>query len=294
MSTAAPPPIVPGLADLSAEIDGVILDLWGVVHNGVVPFAGAVDCMRRLRALGKPVVLLSNAPRPGTWVKPFLDRLGVPESAYDAVVASGDLVHAALRDRADPFHAVLGRRYLFWGKPPDLAMLDGLDYDRVADLDAADFIIAAGLNDDQRETVADYGDRLDRARARDLPLVCANPDLEVMRGPERLPCAGALAQAYEARGGPVAWHGKPERHAYDACLARMPGVARDRVLCIGDTPRTDILGANRAGIRAILVAGGLHQADLTAPDGGPDPARAAALCAGAGAVAQGLMAELAW
>ena len=53
--------LIPGVAALALRYDGFILDLWGVVHDGTAPFPGVLDCMGRLIAAGKRVVLLSNA-----------------------------------------------------------------------------------------------------------------------------------------------------------------------------------------------------------------------------------------
>src|SRR6185503_15783687 len=65
-ATAASPksvPILPGLARLAERYDGFILDLWGTIHDGLRPWAGAVECLAELKRRGKRVLLLSNAPR---------------------------------------------------------------------------------------------------------------------------------------------------------------------------------------------------------------------------------------
>ena len=57
------PPVAPGLSAFADGYDGFILDLWGVLHDGIRPYPGALDCLDRLAAAGKRVCLLSNAPR---------------------------------------------------------------------------------------------------------------------------------------------------------------------------------------------------------------------------------------
>ena len=89
-------------------------------------------------------------------------------------------------------------------------------------------------------------------------MVCANPDLEVIRGGRRIICAGALAKRYEELGGDVLYYGKPYRPIYDSCLHLIGDPDPARVLAIGDSLRTDIAGAVGMGMASILVLGGIH------------------------------------
>ena len=266
-------PVLRGLAPLRGRYDAAILDSWGVLHDGLRVLPGALDCLARMRAAGWRTVVLSNAPRRGGAVAAQMAGFGVPADSCDAVVTSGDLARAALRARADPWHARLGRRYFHLGPARDHGLLDGLDYERAAAVGDSDFLLNTGLFDDETETEDDYADLLAAARRRGLPMLCANPDLAVNRGGARLPCAGAVARAYERIGGAVAYHGKPGRAAFEACLRRLPGVTRDRVLVVGDGLETDIAGAAAAGLDAAFVAGGIHAAELGA-DGDPAALRA--------------------
>ncbi len=295
MTEPAAIPYHRGLSALAERYDGFVLDLWGLVHNGIAPYAGAVDCMHRLRAAGKRVILLSNAPRGAATVAAFLDAIGVPADGYDAIVTSGDLTLAALTSRADPWHARLGRGYFYLGAERDAGMLDGVDYRRVDRLKRADFILNLGLANAAAESLADYRPLLAEARRLALPMVCGNPDLSVVRGDTLLLCAGALAEAYEGIGGELAWHGKPHRPAYEACLARMGGPARRRVLAVGDSLRTDIAGANGAGLDSLFAAGGIHAAEFGLAAGATlDPAEITALCAREGVRPTGLIPRLIW
>jgi HAD superfamily hydrolase (TIGR01459 family) len=271
-----------------------ILDLWGVMHNGVAAFPAAVDCLARFRSAGIRTLFLSNAPRRSREVVRQLERLGIPASAYDAVLTSGDLVRAALEERADPFHAGLTRRYYRLGPERDWGLLEGLDYEPVA-LEHASFILNTGLLDDERETVADYENLMADALRLGLPMICANPDLEVQRGDRLILCAGALAQAYEARGGRVVYRGKPHAVAYAACLARFDGIAKAQVFAVGDSLRTDIAGANGAGIDGFLVTSGIHAAELGhRPGEPPDAAKLTAACRASGHWPTAALAALIW
>jgi len=136
---------------------------------------------------------------------------------------------------------------------------------------------------------------LQAARRRDLPMVCANPDLVVHHLGRRAICAGAIAQRYEALGGKVRWHGKPYPGVYQQALALIGISEPKRILAIGDSLRTDIAGANAAGIDAIVVAGGIHYEEFGCAEGQhPDPARIAASAAAAGAHPIAALDQLRW
>jgi len=248
---------IPGVAALAPHYDGFILDLWGVIHDGVAPLPGAIDCLRELIAAGNRVILLSNAPRRADDVVRRITQIGVPPGTYHDVMSSGEETWQYLHRRDDPFYAALGRRCLHICSDRDLEIRDGLGLDYFDTAEEAEFILntgPAGWND----TVEDYAPLLSRALARDLPMVCANPDLVVMHGARLAHCAGALAQWYEQQGGHVSWHGKPYRSVYDSCLALLGIDDRSRILAVGDSLRTDIAGAAGAGIDSLLIAGGIH------------------------------------
>lgn len=268
-------PILPGLGAVADRYDGLILDLWGVVHNGERPLPGVIDCLERLRTAGKAVCLLSNAPSRIDSVIGRLTEIGVPRGLYDHLMTSGEATHDALAAPADEFHRSLGRFCLHIGPQRHTSVFEGLDLEIVGRPEDADFVLNTGILDPE-DTVEDYADLLAQTVALDLPMVCANPDLVVVVGETPTICAGALAEHYKELGGLVAYHGKPYPSVYLRCFALMPDVGRARILAVGDSFRTDIAGANAAGIDSLLVAGGIHADDLTAGHGGPlDPRKLA-------------------
>ena len=285
-------PMVPGLAALAADYDGYILDVWGVMHQGGPAYPEALACVRRLREAGKRVVFLSNAPRLAGQVERVLNGKGVDAALYDAVVASGDAARRALADPTRlPFDG-LGTRYHLLGPPGSDDVLDGLSYTaaRIAD---ADFLLGIGL-DDGRETVEDHEPILQAAAARDLPMICVNPDLLVIRLGVQEPCAGALAAHYEAIGGRVRFYGKPYPDVYDLALARLE-LAPSRVLAVGDGLATDIAGANATGLDSLLITGGLLADALDlAPGATPDAQALDEACRGAGARPSAALPTFIW
>ena len=221
----------------------------GVLHDGHRAFGPACETLLKFRARGGTVILVSNAPVPGERVAAMLDARAVPREAYDGIVASGEI---ALRHIAEHGYR---RIYCIGPGERDAATFSRLTAERVATIDEADAILCTGLTDDVNETADDYRPLLEKARARDLPFVCANPDLVVDVGGKQFLCAGAIADLYERMDGAVFWAGKPHINAYEAARAvaeRVRGspVARARIIAVGDSLRTDLKGAEAAGIDA--------------------------------------------
>ncbi|MDQ8700012.1 TIGR01459 family HAD-type hydrolase [Hyphomicrobium sp. LHD-15] len=260
METSASPgtrpiPILSSITGLATGREAWLTDIWGVMHNGVEPFAAASDACTRFRLSGGTVLLLSNAPRPAESVAAQLDRIGVPRFAWDAILTSGDAARALVG-------AYAGKPVFALGPERDLSLYDGLGI-TLSDAGDAEAISCTGLFDDEIETPDDYAELLAGFAARNLPMVCANPDLTVERGSKIIYCAGALASAYEKLGGRVAYAGKPYLPVYDMALALIEkvkgkAVPREKILAIGDGIRTDIEGAATAGIDSVFVASGVH------------------------------------
>jgi HAD superfamily hydrolase (TIGR01459 family) len=247
-----------GIAPLAPEYDGFILDLWGVVHDGVRPYPGARDCLVALREAGKRVVLLSNAPRRAEPVRNQLREMGIEQTLYDGVMTSGEASYLLLRDRPDDWARALGRHVFHLGPARDRNVVHGLDLEVLAGPDGATCVLNTGPDDLADPVDAAYFDPvLQACAAQRLPMICANPDLEVIRGGVRVVCAGTLAQRYAAMGGEVRSLGKPDPLIYGPVLD-MLALPKQRVLAVGDALRTDIAGAQAAGVDACWVLGGLH------------------------------------
>ena len=258
-------PTIPGLSAIADRFDVILCDVWGVLHDGVRAHAGAGEALMRFRDLPggtrpRRVVLVSNAPRPWGGVRTILDGYGVPREAYDAILTSGDLTRRLIAEHP-------GERIHHLGPERDATILDGLDIRLVAAREA-DRVVCTGLFDDTTETADDYRETLAGFRARNVPMICANPDLVVEREKKLIPCAGLIAQAYAEIGGAVTYAGKPYRPVYEAALAMAaeldggPSPDASRVLAVGDALRTDIAGAAAYGIPNLLVARGIHAEEL--------------------------------
>ena len=288
-------PIIKGLRALAPHYDVLICDIWGVIHNGRAAYDGVVECLSHFRRQhGGVVLLLSNAPRPSPPIREQLQGFGVGPEVYDTLVTSGDLTRVLLAEKA----ADQDFKIHHVGPDRDLTLFDGLQVSRV-DLNDAQAIVCTGPFDDTKEGPEDYREYWREALARRLPFYCANPDLQVQRGDQLIYCAGALAQDYERQGGEVIYLGKPHLPVYDFVAQQLKlttgrEIPRTKWLVIGDGLKTDILGATRAAIDALLITGGIHEPQLSNHDGSPDPARIASTLRAQNLTAKAAMRRLLW
>ncbi|MDH3714266.1 MAG: TIGR01459 family HAD-type hydrolase [Gammaproteobacteria bacterium] len=255
-----------GLSQIADTYDTFLIDAWGVLLDGTEIYPGVVDCLQQLRRAGKRVIVVTNAARRESVVERGMQSLGIGAELYDSVVSSGELTWVALTAPADPWHARLGPNCYYLGPERSRGLLEGTGLTVTDALDRADFVLATGPLGEHEPDIEPYRGLLDRAARLGLPMVCANPDQEAIRSGSRGISAGAIASAYRHQyGGEVRFHGKPHAEIYARACARA-SVPRERMLAIGDGLATDILGANRAALASVFVAGGIHAIDLSAPD----------------------------
>jgi HAD superfamily hydrolase (TIGR01459 family) len=253
-----------GLAAISDRFDAAILDQWGVLHDGAKAPSGAIEADAAMVAAGKRLVVLSNSARFGSDSRDKLIALGYPLESFQGVVTSGETTFDLLRDRTDPLFAGLGRSVLLIAREPTL--IDGLDY-RAVDVDSADFVLLGSSTAPEKSLAEDFAAMLDRAAARGLPLICANPDRAGLAATGLIEAPGYLAAYYEKAGGVVRYLGKPHPEVYGRAAALLGGVPAERIIAIGDSLEHDIAGGRRFGCLTAFVEAGIHAADLAEPDG---------------------------
>jgi len=257
--------LVRGLADLASGYQVILSDVCGVVHNGLTAFERATEALGRFRAGGGTVVLMTNSPNPSRIVAAQLARLGVTRKAYDAIVSSGDVTVSLLVERA-------GGRLFHLGPPDEIALFEEVlalcgEAPRLVPLKQAQYVLCTGLADPWHETPSDYDAILAAMRARNLKLICANPDIVVEDGGKLFYCAGAIAERYAGAGGKVIQAGKPFAPIFTRALELAGGphtksIDPARVLVIGDAMRTDIKGAHDQGFDSLFVTSGIHRKEL--------------------------------
>lgn len=271
--------IIDSFADISAEYDVAFVDLWGCMHDGITAIPGAVAAMKKYRAAGGKVVLVTNSPRPWDSVARQINDFGVSEDAWDAIATSGDSARAAM------YRGVVGRKVWFMGESPrdddffePLKIIEKpVDVQKVP-LEEAEGIVCCGPFDPLADIDVNRPEFL-YAKQKGLKLLCANPDIVVDRGNVREWCAGALAQLYTEMGGESLYFGKPHPPIYDLARRRLAALTDSpsdpRIIAIGDGIGTDVLGAVQEDLDVLFISGGLAAKETGTKDQ-PDPAALAA------------------
>lgn len=290
MANSATPDFISSLGDLAPSYSALLCDAWGVMHDGVRANGPANEALVRFRRQGGRVIVMTNAPRPKAEVVTMFDRLGIPRAAYDDIVTSGDAARHVLAERP-------GIRLYHVGPERDLPLYFGLSV-VFADEDDSDIVCCTGLFDDEKETPDDYEESFAAWRARNVAMLCVNPDIVVERGDRLIWCAGALAERYRALGGETIVVGKPYAAIYDTAFERLAHIAggpvpKSKVLAVGDGAATDIRGAFDQEIDALFVTGGIHAGDF-GDRGAPDIAAVRRFLADAGLGARAVTARLQW
>lgn len=253
----------PHLSLFADTYDAFILDLWGVVHDGSHLYPGAKACLEAMRSRGKKIIFLSNAPRRAKHVETRLNELGIGKELYDHVLSSGE---AAFHFLHNPEHLGLKPRYFYFGPEKDADLLEDAPYERVDTLDDADFILNVDM-EYPGQPLEEMEPYLNHAIHLRLPMVCVNPDIEVVKQDgTHLLCAGAIAAAYEDRGGEVSYFGKPYPAVYEMVLSLFGDVQKKLILAVGDNLDTDILGGGQMAIDTVLVTGGILKRSMPVAD----------------------------
>ncbi len=273
---------ISGLAEVADLYDAFILDLWGLVHDGERLYAPSAETFRQIKAAGKKTLLLSNAPRRAYALVDAMTKMGLSRDLYGEVFSSGEATRDELMARSDPFFTGLGMKAYHLGPERDRSIFEDTGVEIVGRVADAEFVVNTGPVD-LDDSVGVYEDVLAAARSEDLPMVCANPDLVVIRGGVPVVCAGAIARRYEALGGKVAYRGKPDPAIYGLAAQRLGVSDLTRIVVVGDALETDVKGAAAAGMPSIWCTGGIHAEALGTEYGrAADPEKASAL-----AVAEG-------
>ncbi len=253
---------ISGLSAIASDYRAILCDVWGVLHNGQSVYRQAENALVQYRKAGGQVVLLTNSPRPNQGVASQLDDLDVSRQAFDAIVTSGDVTRTLIEQTVgDVFHL---------GPDRDLPLFAGLGKNLVDEADCKT-IVCTGLFEDERETPEVYRDRLTNLAERQIPFICANPDLVVERGDRMIYCAGSLAKLYGELGGQTFVAGKPHSPIYDLAMKRLQEIngsamPQNNVIAVGDGMPTDVAGALSNGFDLLYISAGIHSADYGPAD----------------------------
>jgi HAD superfamily hydrolase (TIGR01459 family) len=256
--------LYPNMSSLIDHYDAWIVDLWGVIHDGQTLYPGVLECLTKIKEHNKSILFLSNAPRRAVRAKKVLDKLGIPKNLYLDIITSGEVTFDYINSRNHAF----GKNFVIIGPDKDDDLLDGLsDYQRITDFKNADFVIVTGFDEDN-STIEDVMPEINASFQYKLPMICANPDFEVVRQTgERALCAGVIAHHYQAMGGEVLFFGKPYKSVYEKCFTLLKAHGCHKIAATGDNLETDIIGANQLNIDSYLVTGGILSQSLNIQPG---------------------------
>ncbi len=237
------------LKDIIKNYDLFIIDLWGVVHNGVRPFQGAIEVIKELNNNNKKYYFLSNAPRPISDVKEFLiKKMKIEEKFLKNIMTSGEAAIISIKNFDH------GKFFFHLGPERDKKIYNGLDKFKT-DLKKCDYILCTGLYDNKMNDLDFYKQLLKNSLAKKM--ICTNPDLKVDRGELQEYCAGTVAKIFEDMGGDVIYFGKPYKEIYELIMSN-----ENKSLIIGDNLKTDIKGANLIKQDSLFISDGIHKNEI--------------------------------
>ena len=249
------PVFISGLSKIYSKFDIFLVDLWGVIHNGIECYSDALNVLKNLKKT-KKIILISNAPRPSSSVQKFLNQINFNKSFYDFLITSGDLTRYYLKNFTKK------ENFYHLGPDRDNSLFSNLMLKKTT-LKNARFVICTGVNNNN-DNLNKYFSILKKIKKRNLKIICANPDLIVHRGDRAEYCAGSIAKLYEKMGGRVEYFGKPYKNIYEYIFRILKKnskkkIYKSKVLVIGDNLNTDISGANNFNVKNLFIAGGIHK-----------------------------------
>ena len=236
------------LSEIFDAYDTFVIDLWGVIHNGIQLNEKAIEAVSQLKIKSKKIVFLSNAPRPSAKVIDFLLNMKMDKKYLTNVITSGEAAINSLRNKK------FGDNFFHLGPKRDSALFEGFK-EKSTNIDLCGFILCTGLFDEHTEDLIYYKNLLSSSVSKKL--VCTNPDIVVHRGNKEEYCAGYIAKIFEELGGKVIYYGKPHKEIYKMCFK-----PNEKVLAIGDNLRTDIKGANNLNKDSLFITKGVHRNEI--------------------------------
>ena len=247
------------LSEIINDYNTFVIDLWGVVHDGINLNKKAITAIDELKKNSKKIVFLSNAPRPSAKVIDFLLKLKMNKKYLSNVITSGEAAMHAINENK------FGKFFFHLGPPRDAPIFEKVKENK-STIENCDFILCTGLFDEDdpdpnkiqlHENELDYYKKF-LIKHTSKKLVCTNPDLTVHRGNKEEFCAGYIANIFERLGGKAIYYGKPHKEIYEMCFK-----PKEKVLAIGDNLRTDIKGANNLNIDCLFISNGVHRNEFS-------------------------------
>jgi HAD superfamily hydrolase (TIGR01459 family) len=247
------------LSEVFDDYETFVIDLWGVMHDGIMLNDKAIEVVEQLKSKSKKIIFLSNAPRPSAKVVEFLLKLKMDKQYLSNVMTSGEAAMQAINQNK------FGKKFFHLGPSRDASIFEKVKNNKT-NIDSCDFILCTGLFDEDdpdlnklqlHENDLNYYQEF-LIKHISKKLICTNPDLIVHRGNKEEYCAGYIAKIFEELGGDVTYYGKPHKEIYKMCFE-----PNEKVLAIGDNLRTDVKGANNINKDCLFITNGVHRNELS-------------------------------
>ena len=246
-------PIV-NLSKIADNYDTFVFGFNGVLYDGADVLPDAALCLKRLAALGKKIVIVSNTSLRVAEIAALLAKDGIAPDIFANIVSAGEILHYKLK-AAQNEYAAIGDRYFYLGDKGTGGVFFGLPFTEVSSVEQAHFLYMSGVP--SAETMLDdYRPVLEQAVNFGLPFVCAGNDTSCFIGGKLGLAPGALAEAYAILGGRIITLGKPDTRVMRYALEGLGDIGR--VVIVGDNAATDIKAASLLEYDSVLISKGRH------------------------------------
>lgn len=287
MSTISP---LLGISKIMDQYSTVIVGFDGVVYDGQNVSYDAVKALAQARLSGKNVILLSNSAYRVQHIIDILKKHNIPLNVFSLVMTAGEMVRYMLKKKSKKFSR-FGKKYYRIGNDTDIAIMSGLDYERVTDINDAEFIFVGGAKNPSDTAEANRA-TLEYATTLNLPMLCVGNDISNHSKGEICNASGAFAEQYAVMGGEVCTYGKPDQTFLKYVLESFP-TDKENLLIVGDNIQTDIKMANLYGADSVLITKGVH-INFLGEGYIPDVQRASELAANYEVYPKYVLSDLRW
>lgn len=236
------------LSEISHNYDLIMFDLWGVLVEGTALYPGTAEAVNKL-IKSHDVVFVSNSPRLSSTVAERMRDFGI-NCTDDQMFSSGQFA----KDLLDSDQIINNPRiyHLSTGNYPSASEYG---HNMTTDIKEANVLLLT-CQLEEGDDLNQFNPLLQEAADLGVLAVCSNPDKIIPNQGHLRYCPGFFANIYEAMGGKVVYTGKPGKDLFIQAIESIGIEDKSRILMIGDTLETDILGANLLGIPSGLVTTG--------------------------------------
>lgn len=234
-----------------------LVDQFGVLHDGFKPYQGAASALRKIKASGARVIIISNSGKRAIANIKRMNSLGFDEQCFDRLVTSGEVAWHLLQKSFIGQRFPNGANCFFLSNNNDRSAVEGLQLTEVDDLHKAQLILLSGqhLKDEGLNKLCG---KLSVALKHEVPCICTNPDKVAYAESGKVFSSGTVADWYESQGGEVIWLGKPYPEIYEYILEVENISGKNDVICVGDSVEHDIVGGSGQGLDTLLVRTGIN------------------------------------